>query len=143
VSRRGALLAGVLAAAIVAGCGSRDSFDQEASFADIEDATTNGGLEICETVDDADNEAANQAIASRDYVVAFDCDGDNNVPLAIDEFDSADERDAAARNFESQVRPRGYGAVWTYDQFTIFTSGERDDAVEEQLTDILDDLGAE
>jgi hypothetical protein len=139
VTRVGALFALLL---IVAACGSRDSFDQEASLADIEDAITSGGLEICETSKDDDG-YANEAAATHDYVVAFDCDSGDTVPVVIDEFDDVDARDAAARNFESQVRPRGYGAVWTYDQFTIFTFGERDDAVEEQLTEVFDDLGAE
>ena len=126
----------------LAACTDRASFDDRASFADIEDAITGGGLEICETADDDDGQA-NQATASRQYEVAFDCGSDDIVPVVVDEFGDAADRDAAARNFESQVRPRGYGAVWTYGPFTIFTFGERDDAVEEDLTDVLDELGAE
>ncbi|MGH9025408.1 MAG: hypothetical protein ACRDWD_04730 [Acidimicrobiia bacterium] len=125
----------------LAACGERSDFDIDASLADIEDAITNGGLEICDTVEDDDGQA-NEAVESRQYVVAFDCDSDDTVQVVVDEFDDAEDRDGAARNFESQVRPRGYGVVWTYGPFTIFTFGERDDAVEEQLTDNLDDLGA-
>jgi len=141
VTRFGALVA-VGLIAILGACGERDSFDQEASFADIEAAITNGGLDICESSPDDDG-YANEATASHELVVAFDCDSDDTVGMTIDEFDDVDARDAAARNFEVQVRPRGHGVVWTYDQFTIFTFGERDDDVEEKLTDILDELGAE
>lgn len=132
----------VAALVLIAACGDRADFDTEASFSDVEDAITDGGLEICDAVN-GDDGRANQAVESRQYEVAFDCDRDDTVPVDVDEFDDVDDRDAAARNFEVQVRPRGYGSVWTYGPFTIFTFGERDDAVEEQLTDILDELGAE
>jgi hypothetical protein len=132
----------VAALVFLAACGDRADFDRAASFTDIEDAITNGGLEICEA-ENSDDGRANQAVESRQYEIAFDCDGDATLPLDIDEYDAVEDRDAAARNFESQARPRGYGAVWTYGPFTIFTFGERDDAVEERLTDVLDGLGAE
>lgn len=132
----------VAALLFLAACGDRADFDEAASFSDIEDAITNGGLEICDAAN-SDDGRANQAVESRQYDVAFDCDGDATLPLDIDEYDAVSDRDAAARNFEAQARPRGYGAVWTYGPLTIFTFGERDDAVEERLTDVLDELGAE
>jgi hypothetical protein len=132
----------VAALILVAACGDRADFDTEASFDDIESAIIDGGLEICDT-GNGDDGRANQAVESRQYEVADNCGGDDTVPVDVDQFDDRDDRDAAARNFEVQVRPRGYGSVWTYGPFTIVTFGERDDAVEEQLTDILDGLGAE
>jgi hypothetical protein len=65
------------------------------------------------------------------------------VTVVADEFDDVEERDAAARNFEAQVRPRAYGAVWTFGPFAIYASGPRDDAVEERVTDAFDNVGAE
>lgn len=129
---------------LIAGCGGRDEFEFH-TFDEIERALVAEGLEICSsTPTDAH---ANQAVAGHEYVVAFDCrsdvDADDQATVVVDEFSSVDDRDAAARSFEGQVRPRAYGAVWTFGPFAILVSGPRDDAVEERVTDALDTIGAE
>ena len=61
--------------------------------------------------------------------------------VVVDRFDDVGHRDGAARHFESLLRPRGDGAVWTLGPFTLFANGGRDDDVMERLTTSLDDAG--
>jgi hypothetical protein len=103
-------------------------------------------LAVCAETTDRDG-MANQAIATRTYVVAAHCTGaptpgDGSVRLVVDRFDDEGHRDGAARQFESLVRPRGDGAVWTWGPFTLFANGARDDDVMDRLSDALDDAGA-
>jgi hypothetical protein len=127
---------------LASSCGGRDEFEAR-TFAEVEQALVAEGLQICDTR--SSDGHANQAVAGREYVVAIDCatGDDDQVTVVVDEFSDADHRDAAARNFEGQVRPRAYGAVWTFGPFVISASGPRDDAVEERVTDALDQVGAE
>lgn len=73
--------------------------------------------------------------------VGIDCH-EGVVSLVVDTFANAADRDAAARNFESEVRPRGDGVVWTWGQCTIFAIAGREPAVMDRLTTGLDRLGA-
>lgn len=125
---------------LLAACGSRDAFEPK-SFTEIDRALADEGLEVCSTTETDGH--ANQAVAGREYVVATDCESDDQVTLVVDEFSQREDRDAAARNFEAHIRPRAYGAVWTFGPFAILSSGPRDDAVEERITDALDRMGAE
>jgi hypothetical protein len=136
-----AVLAG-LAVAVLTACAGRAPFD-DTSFTDVERALVTGDLAVCSRSTNREG-LANQAIATRTYVVALDCtdDADGSVRLVVDRFDDAEHRDGAARHFESLLRPRGDGAVWTWGPFTLFANGARDDDVMESITDALDRAGA-
>lgn len=134
-----ALVAGVLAMASLFGCQSRAEFDVR-PIADIEGSLRSRGLAICATSDNSKG-LANQAASTRVLNVAIDCH-EEIVPVVVDRFRHARDRDAAARNFESLNRPRGDGVVWTWAQFTISAFGPRDDQVIDRVTDAMDRLGA-
>ena len=127
-------------ALLVGACGTRAPFS-DSSFDEIEDAFRDGGLRICAT-DDVAGGIANMAVRSRTYEVGANCTDDDRAQVAVDEFDDVDDRDAAVRNGESLVRPRGSGAVWTFGATSIFVFGTSDDPVFEQVTQALDDVGA-
>lgn len=130
----------VALAVATSGCGSRDEFEAR-SFDVVSEALTAEGLQICGSRPTDGH--ANQAVAGREFVVALDCQSDEETTVVVDEFADAEDRDAAARNFEVQVRPRAYGAVWTFGPFAIYASGPRDDEAEERVIDALDRIGAE
>lgn len=134
-----ALVAGALAVASLLGCQSRAEFDVR-PIADVEGALRSRGLAICTTLDNSKG-LANQATSTRVLNVAIDCH-EEIVPLLVDQFRHARDRDAAARNFDSMNRPRGDGVVWTWANFTISAFGPRDDQVIDRVTDAMDRLGA-
>ena len=64
----------------------RHAFDAgEGSIEDVERRITSAGLQLCTKFDDPEG-TANQAVRSRQYVVAEDC-GDDTGELAVDEFE--------------------------------------------------------
>lgn len=130
-----------LAALALAACTARAEFDDR-SFDAIEPVLDSDGLHVCRTVETPEG-LANQAVKSVTYEVARDCDGEDTVDVVVDEFDSADARDAAIRGFEVQTRPRASGAAWTFGSTTVFVLGTADDDVYERITQALDALGAE
>jgi hypothetical protein len=136
------LVALAIAAVLLAGCVGRASFDDDVTFSDVERVLRRGPLDVCDQVHQPDG-LANQATATRTYEVALDCATDDRVRLVVDRFDDAQHRDGAARHFESLLRPRGDGVVWTWGPFTIFANGGRDDDVMESITAALDQAGAE
>jgi hypothetical protein len=138
MSRAAAL---VLTALAMAACTARAEFD-ERSFEAIEPVLDSDGLHVCRTVETPDG-LANQAVRSATYEVALDCAGEDSVDVVVDEYDSADARDAAIRGFEVQTRPRASGAAWTFGSTTVFVLGTADDDVFERITQALDALGAE
>ncbi|MGZ8761722.1 MAG: hypothetical protein ACXW2Y_00180 [Acidimicrobiia bacterium] len=134
------LVAVALLVAVVAACGpGRAEFGDE-QLSDVRGALGAGGLEICTETRDPDG-LANEAIETRVYAVAIDCNAER-VRLVVDRFDDADARDGAARQFEGLTRPRSDGVVWTWGPYTLFANGARDDDVMERLTTALDDAGA-
>ncbi len=139
-ARRATVMVAAALTLCAAGCGSRDEFEPH-TFDEVQTALVHEGLQVCD-VRPTDGHA-NQAVAGREFRVAFDCAGDDDATVVVDEFANAEDRDAAAHNFEVRVRPRAYGAVWTYGPFAILVSGPRDDAVEERIIDALDRIGAE
>ncbi|MET0628555.1 MAG: hypothetical protein ABW033_08870 [Acidimicrobiia bacterium] len=130
-----------IAALLLVGCVGRASFDDDVTFSDVEQVLTHGTLDVCEQSRHPDG-LANQATATRTYEIALDCSTDDSVRLVVDEFDDAEARDGAARQFEGLLRPRGDGTVWTWGPFTLFANGGRDDAVMDRITDALDEAGA-
>jgi hypothetical protein len=128
-------------AAVLWAAEGRHAFDAgEGSIEDVERRITSAGLQLCTTVDDPEG-TANQAVRSRQYVVAEDC-GDDTGELAVDEFEDVTHRDAAARNHEHQTRPRASGVVYTYGITTVFVFGSSDDDIQNQLDEILRAAGA-
>jgi hypothetical protein len=128
-------------AAVLWAAEGRHTFDAgEGSIEDVERRITSAGLQLCTTVDDPEG-TANQAVRSRQYVVAEDC-GDGTGELAVDEFEDVTHRDAAARNHEHQTRPRASGVVYTYGITTVFVFGSSDDDIQNKLDEILRAAGA-
>lgn len=142
-----------IAGAVILGCGllvlliavlgvsaGRASF-AGGSFASIERALGSDGLRICQVTDEPGG-AANQATASRQYDVAFDCSGGATAQVAVDEYAHRDDRDAAVRNLEVLARPRGSGVAYTYGRFSIYLFGASDDQVQDAVNDALRGAGA-
>jgi hypothetical protein len=128
-------------AAVLWAAEGRHAFDaNEGSIEDVERRITAAGLQLCTTVEDPGG-TANQAVRSRQYVVAEDC-GDDTGQLAVDEFEDVAHRDAAARNHEHQTRPRASGVVYTYGVTTVFVFGSSDDDIQDRLDEILRAAGA-
>ncbi|HEY9349430.1 MAG TPA: hypothetical protein VIP75_01970 [Acidothermales bacterium] len=128
-------------AAVLWAAEGRHAFDAgEGSIEDVERRITSAGLQLCSTVDNPDG-TANQAIRSRQYVVAESCGGDSG-QLAVDEFEDVAHRDAAARNHEHQSRPRASGVAYTYGTTTVFVFGSSDDDIQNELDLILRAAGA-
>ena len=126
---------------LASACGSRDSFG-DGSFGEIEDAFEQAGLETCAHHEEPGG-IANQATSSGTYELALDCDDEDRAQVTVDAFDDVDDRDAAVRGFEVQVRPPGSGAAWTFGKTSIFVFGTADDAVFDKVATTLDDMGAE
>jgi hypothetical protein len=131
-------LLAVLALVQWAGSG-RSAFGADAE-ALTERAVGNAGLQVCSAVDEPAGRAAG-AVAGRAYEVAAGCPGDT-VTLVVDRFGTAVGRDAAARRFESLVRPRASGAVLTLGDGTVLVRGAGDGDARERLVRALRDAGA-
>jgi hypothetical protein len=106
----------------------------------VEQAVRAADLRICSSVDAPDAAAAG-AVAGRAYEIAAQCPGDT-ATVVVDRFDTAAGRDAAARRFESLVRPRGSGVVLTAGDGTVLVRGAGDRGVRERLVAALRDAGA-
>ncbi|MGD9530911.1 hypothetical protein [Pseudonocardia sp.] len=113
------------------------------SFAQVEGAFTTAGLTVCSTSVAADPLAPG-ALASRTYVLApagTGCASDT-ATVVVDQFETASDRDAAARRFEVLNRPRGSGAVWTLGDTTVSVRGSGDSTVQAALAPALQAVGA-
>lgn len=135
------LVALAVGALLCGGCGARSAFG-DASFSEVEAAFQQAGLQMCLS-EVAAGGHANLAVRSRTYEVAADCTGDDRAQVVVDEFDDVEHRDAAVRSFEVSVRPRGSGAAWTYGRTSVFVFGTSDDPVFEQVSQGLDEVGAQ
>lgn len=111
-----------------------------ASFAEVEAALDAAGLQVCAAAEVPDG-LANQAVTSRTYEVALRCSADP-VAVVVDRFATARARDAAVRRFESLVRPRGSGVVYTLGDTVVSVPGSGDDGVRERLGAALGAAGA-
>ena len=111
------------------------------SFEQVDSAIAEAGLQVCDLVIDADGQA-NQAVASRSYDVAVSCGRGDIGQVVVDEFGDADDRDAAVRSFEAQLRPRGSGVAYTFGRFSLFVFGHGDDAVQDRLDAAFRRMGA-
>jgi hypothetical protein len=153
---RGSGVAGAVAVVVVALLGAllvvqwaaheRAPFDAGAdSFSTIEDTVATASLQVCSATVSPDG-LASQAIASRTYELAVPpgCAQGPADParVVVDQFASAADRDAAAQRFESLVRPRGSGVVYTLGNTTVFVQGSSDDEVQDRLDAALRTAGA-
>ena len=82
------------------------------------------------------------AAEERAYEVDRDCAAATGA-VVYTAYDSASDRDAAARRFEVQSRPSANGAIWTLGPFTVRVSGERDADALDALTNALPTPGAD
>ncbi|MEU2348464.1 hypothetical protein [Modestobacter sp. NPDC049651] len=146
---RGTALAGaavlvclLAALAVVQWAGRPRADDGSASFPEVERAVTDAGLEVC-AEDDHPAGLAPGAVESRTYELAVRCAADGGrAGVTVDGFASTADRDAAARQFESLVRPRGSGVVWTLGRTTVFLQGSGDREVRDRLGRSLRAAGA-
>ena len=103
----------------------------DGAFDAVEQAVGTAGLEVCGVVD-TPGSAAGGRVAGRAYEVAEACPADR-ATVVVDRFTTAADRDGAARQFESLVRPRGSGAVYTLADATVFLQGSGDGDVRQRL----------
>ena len=138
-----AVLVCLLAAlAVVQWAGRSGADGGRASFADVERAVQDAGLEVCAEDTDPAGRAPG-ALESHSYELAVRCaTGEDRAGATVDRFGSTADRDAAARRFESLVRPRGSGVVWTLGSTTVFLQGSGDRAVRDRLAAALRAAGA-
>jgi hypothetical protein len=131
------LLAGV---ALATGCGTAD-FDSGASFPQAEQAFRAAGLQTCSST--TPEVRAPDATAVRVYDLQRTCDDDDGdgVLVTVTEYATEGDRDAALGRYGAQARPAG--VVWTLGPLTIQASGDRDGRAVDDLTEALDDAGAE
>ena len=131
-------LLAVLALVQEAGSG-RSAFGTDAEDL-TERAVGTAGLQVCSSVDEPGGWAAG-AVGGKAYEVAARCPGDT-VTVVVDRFGTAAGRDAAARRFESLVRPRASGAVLTLGDGTVLVRGAGDGDARARLVAALRDAGA-
>ncbi len=110
------------------------------SAAALEQAVDAAGLRIC-AVTDVPRDRAGGSVAGRAYEVAAACPGDA-ATVVVDRYGSAADRDAAARRFESLLRPRSSGTVLTLGDATVLLQGAGDGGVRQRLVEALRDGGA-
>jgi hypothetical protein len=151
--RHALLGAGVVLAALLGSLGlvqwaGRERADfGPGALAAVERAVDAAGLQVCGTVDDPDGTVddpdgtAATGAGGRAYEVAVSCPGDT-ATVVVDRFGSAAARDAAARRFESLVRPRGSGVVLTLADATVFLQGSGDGEAGRRLRAALRAEGA-
>jgi hypothetical protein len=106
----------------------------------VERAVRAAGLRICETADVA-HDLPGGSLGGRAYTLAASCPGDA-ASVVVDRFASAEDRDAAARRFESLSRPRGSGWVLTLDDATVLLQGPGDEEPRRRLREALIGEGA-
>ncbi|MFW3169740.1 hypothetical protein [Geodermatophilus sp. CPCC 206100] len=135
------MLAALLAALALVQWAGRDRADFGPGSRDaVEQAVTAAGLRICAATD-VPPDRSGGSLDGRAYEVADACPGEA-ATVVVDRYASAGARDAAARRFESLVRPRSSGAVLTLDDATVLLHGTGDGAVRRRLTAALRDQGA-
>jgi hypothetical protein len=135
------VLPALAAVAVVLWAAEDRSAFGDATIDDVEQGIAAAGLQVCSQFDDPEG-TANQAVRSRQYVLARNCDESVTGLLSVDEFNDVAHRDAAARNHEHHNRPRASGVVYTLGRNVVFVFGSCDHEIQEQLNDVLRDLGA-
>jgi hypothetical protein len=130
--------------AVIVGGRGRDDFGP-GSIRDLTAALTGHGLVVCSAKTARDNHGAARLVSSTVIGVALPGDCDDAADLQVDAYKDSSHRDAAARNAEAVVRPRAFGTVFTWQQYTLYLQG--DDAsvgsgLRDLIVDSLDSIGA-
>ena len=112
----------------------------EGAFAAVEQAVGTAGLQVCDVVDTSGGGAGGRT-TGRAYEVAEACPADP-ATVVVDRYATAADRDGAARQFESLVRPRGSGVVLTLADATVLLQGSGDGDVRQRLGAALRSEGA-
>ncbi len=137
----GVVLTALLGALVVVQWAGRDRAPFGPGSLDaLERAVGAAGLRICEAADVA-HDLPGGSLGGRAYAVAASCPG-ATATVVVDRFASADDRDAAARRFESLTRPRGSGWVLTLDDATVLLQGPGDEQPRRRLREALLGEGA-
>lgn len=131
-----AVVLGVLAS--WAGHGRAEFTD--GSVAEVEATFGAAGLTVCSAAAVRGPLPAG-ALAGGTYELGPTC-ADDTATVVVHRFGSAGARDAAAQRFESLVRPRGSGVVYTLGDTTVFLQGTGDHDVQERLDPALRAAGA-
>ncbi len=134
----------VVVAIIVAGRG-RDGFDT-GSTSDITSALQDHGLTVCATRRATAHHDSGGARSTEEIDVALPGGCADAVPVQLDAYADASHRDAAARNAEVHLRPRTFGTVYTWNQYTVYLQGDAasaDPAVRDRIVDALESVGAQ
>jgi hypothetical protein len=112
----------------------------DGAFDAVEQAISAAGLQVCGVVDTSGGRAGGRT-AGRAYEVAEACPADP-ATVVVDRYATAADRDGAARQFESLVRPRGSGVVVTLADATVHLQGSGDGDVRQRLGAALRSEGA-
>ncbi len=133
---------GLAAAALaLAGCGG-GALARE-PFSSVTSALERAGLEICRVQSPAS--VVETASSERLVEVGESCPNPGNeTTVLVIAWPDASARDAALRRFDVQSRPsaQNHGNTWSYAQYTISVSGERDEDVVARVVDAMHALGA-
>jgi hypothetical protein len=139
----GAAFALVVAAAVLVGGSGRDEFGG-GSVQQVQDALTGRGLVVCDGgFDDAGPDGG--AVSTRELEVGADGDCGETLILQIDAYGDVGSRDAAARAAEGRHRPRTFGTVFTWRQYTLYLQADQaagDAAIRDGIVEALEALGA-
>ncbi len=139
-----ALAVVVVIAVVFAGTG-RDDFHQ-GSVADLRKALEAKGLTICSTTGPEPSGEKDGSTTVEVLAVALPGGCGKPTNLQINAYSSRNDRDAAARDAESQEKQRNYGVVYTWHHYTLYL--QADDAsggtaVRDRMADALESVGAQ
>jgi hypothetical protein len=134
----------VLALAVgLAGTG-RDHFSPAASPATLTAAFRDHGLVVCSTSDPHGAHDSGSVSAQQLALAAMSACTDT-VVIQLDAYNDAARRDAAARAVEGNLRPRTFGTVYTWHQYTVYLQADdasRDTTTRDRIVAALDSVGA-
>jgi len=121
----------------------RDDFG-EGRIDDLTSAIEARGLVVCSATSSPGNGNSGSISSEQINVARPDGCGDA-ITVQVDGYSDADARDAAARNAEAATRPRRYGTVFTWKQYTIYLQGDDasgDAGIRDDLVAAIDSVGA-
>ncbi len=139
-----AVLVVVILAALIAGA-PRSDFNRPVDIEDIEGALADSDVEMCAKGEFTWNSTPG-FVYGRFYDFSSNCStSDPNKPGArvwVVEFDSAESRDAALRNFETQRRHTGSGMAWSNGPYVILIDGNKRQEEISILKEAISNTGA-
>jgi len=136
--------AAVLAAAVTVTGRGRDDFGG-GSVDQLSRAFEQQGLTTCSGASTSEGPSEDGATSTREVQLGAQGDCSSTITVQIDAYDDAAARDTAARAVEVRQRPRVFGTVFTWRQFTIYLQADeasRDPTVRDAIVDALESVGA-